>query len=136
MLVLALRWLWPVPIIGHALMLWPGVVLGTLAIILGVWGRRTMLTAGTNVDPTRPTTAIVTSGPFRLSRNPIYVALTLLYLGLTLTLDTWWGILLLIPLLITMHIGVVLREERYLEEKFGDPYRRYRAEVARYAPLV
>ena len=90
MLVLALRWLWPVPIIGHALMLWPGVVLGTLAIILGVWGRRTMLTAGTNVDPTRPTTAIVTSGPFRLSRNPIYVALTLLYLGLTLTLDTWW----------------------------------------------
>jgi len=50
-------------------------------------------------------------------------------------LDTWWGLIGLIPLLLVMHLGVVLREEHYLEGKFGDEYRKYKAEVARYLPL-
>jgi len=95
-----------------------------------------MQAAGTNVNPSLPTTSIVTSGPFRLSRNPLYVAVTLLYFGLILALNTWWGIIMLIPLLIIMHFGVVLREERYLEEKFGDEYRRYKARVARYLLMI
>jgi protein-S-isoprenylcysteine O-methyltransferase Ste14 len=72
------------------------------------------------------------SGPFRFSRNPLYLALTLLYLGLTLALNTWWGIVLLVPVLIIMHWGVILREERYLEQKFGESYRQYRSKVRRY----
>jgi protein-S-isoprenylcysteine O-methyltransferase Ste14 len=54
------------------------------------------------------------------------------YLGLTLALDTWWGIVLLALVLVVMHQGVIRREERYLERKFGDGYRHYRAAVRRY----
>jgi protein-S-isoprenylcysteine O-methyltransferase Ste14 len=98
--------------------------------------RRALLAARTNIGPTLPSTAIVTTGPFRLSRNPLYLALTLLYLGLVLAFDSWWGIARLIPLLLVMHRGVILREERYLEAKFGDEYRRYKVSVARYLPLA
>ena len=91
-----------------------------------------MLAAGTNIDPTLPTTAMVVSGPFQFSRNPLYVALTLVYLGLTLLANTGWGLVMLVPLLIVMHRGVVLREERYLEHKFGESYRGYRSRVRRY----
>ena len=91
-----------------------------------------MQAAGTNIDPMLPARAIVTSGPFRYSRNPLYLALTLLYLGLTLALNTWWGLVMLVPLFIVMDRGVVLREERYLEQKFGEIYRQYRSDVRRY----
>jgi protein-S-isoprenylcysteine O-methyltransferase Ste14 len=84
------------------------------------------------VDPTLPTTAIVTSGPYQYSRNPLYLGLTLIFVGLTLTMNTWWGIVALIPLVMVMHNAVVLREERYLAEKFGESYRQYRAKVRRY----
>ena len=134
-LVLLLRWFWPMPIFGHAA-LWPGIALVVIGLGIMLWGGATMRAAGTNVNPALPTTSIVTSGPFRLSRNPLYVAVTLLYFGLILALNTWWGIVMLIPLLIIMHFGVVLREERYLEEKFGDEYRRYKARVARYLLLL
>ena len=91
-----------------------------------------MHAAGTNISPLQPTTAVVTTGPFQFSRNPLYLALTILYLGLTLAFNTWWGIVMLVPLLIIMHYGVVLREERYLDQKFGETYRQYRSTVRRY----
>jgi len=127
-----LEWFWPRPILGGAVGLWPGIAIAVLGVAIAVWGRRTMTAAGTNVDPMLPTTAIVTSGPFQFSRNPLYVALTLLYLGFTVALDTWWGLIVLVPLLVLMHWGVVLQEERYLEQKFGEPYRQYRSRVRRY----
>lgn len=130
--VLALRWFWPMPIFGQAVALWSGLTLIVFAVAIAIWGRRTMQAAGTNMSPLRPTTAVVTTGPFRFSRNPLYLALTLLYFGLTLAFNTWWGIVVLIPLLIIMHRGVVLREERYLEQKFGETYRKYRSTVRRY----
>jgi len=132
-LVLVFHWFWPMPIFGHAVALWPGFVLVVLGVGIAAWGRRTMQAAGTNVNPALPTTTtIVASGPFRFSRNPLYLALTLLYFGLTLAFNTWWGIVVLIPLLIIMHRGVVLREERYLDQKFGETYRQYRSKVRRY----
>jgi protein-S-isoprenylcysteine O-methyltransferase Ste14 len=130
--VLVLRWFWSMPIFGHAVGLWPGLALVVLGVGIAAWGRRTLQTAGTNVNPALPATAIVTSGPFRVSRNPLYFALTLVYCGLTLAFNTWWGLVVLVPLLIIMHRGVVLREERYLEQKFGEPYRQYCSEVRRY----
>jgi protein-S-isoprenylcysteine O-methyltransferase Ste14 len=132
LVVLILRVFWPMPIRGDALTLWLGLILVLLALAILIPGRRTMTAAGTNVRPTQPATTIVTSGPFRYSRNPLYVGLTLLYIGLTLAFNTWWGLILLVPILITMHFGVVLREERYLEKKFGEPYRQYRSSVRRY----
>jgi protein-S-isoprenylcysteine O-methyltransferase Ste14 len=129
--MLVLRWLWPLAILGGA-GLWPGLALVVLAVGLLIWGRRTLVAGGTNVDPSLPSTAVVISGPYRLSRNPLYVGLALVYLGLTLALDSWWGIVLLAIVLIVMHRGVIRREERYLEQKFGDGYRQYRSAVRRY----
>ena len=130
--VLVFRWFWPMPIFGEAVALWPGLALVALGVGFAIWGRRTMQAAGTNINPALPATAIVKSGPFRFSRNPLYLALTLIYLGLTLAFNTWWGIVVLVPLLIIMHCGVVLREERYLAQKFGESYRQYRSKVGRY----
>jgi len=132
LLVLLLRALWRLPIVERGSLLWPGLALVVVALGIAIWGRRTMVAAGTNVRPTQPATTIVTSGPFRFSRNPLYCALTLLYLGLTAIVNTWWGVIVLAPLLAVMHVGVVLREERYLERKFGEPYRQYRGRVRRY----
>src|SRR5262249_13153883 len=130
--VLALRWLWPAPMFAGGVAFWPGLACLAIGFGLAVWGSRTMEAAGTNVNPKRPATAIVTAGPFRYSRNPLYCSLTLVYVGLVLTLNTWWGLVVLVPLLAVMHFGVVRREERYLERKFGDSYRQYRATVRRY----
>ncbi len=88
--------------------------------------------AGTNVPTWMPTTALVTSGPYRFSRNPIYLALTLVYLGLALAFGSWWPVVLLAPVLIVMRFGVIGREERYLEARFGDAYRDYCASVRRW----
>ena len=132
LVALLLHWLRRMPILTPAATLWPGIVLAVLAIGIMIVARRVMEAAGTNVNPMLPTTAVVTTGPFRFSRNPLYVALTLFFLGLTLAFDTWWGIVLLPLVLVVMHFGVVLREERYLERKFGEPYRQYRSRVRRY----
>jgi protein-S-isoprenylcysteine O-methyltransferase Ste14 len=131
---LGLRWLWPAPIVGGhgTAMIVVGAVFGALAIALAIWGRNTLVAGGTNVDPMQPSTAIVSGGPYRFTRNPLYVSMTLLYLGFTLAFDTWWGLVVLVPLLAVMHLGVVRREERYLEAKFGDTYLRYKASVPRY----
>ena len=130
--VLGLRWQWPMPIAAPSAVWWPAIVLCGLSLALGIWGRRTLLAAGTAINPGRPTTALVTQGPYRHSRNPVYLALTALFAGITLAADTWWGVAALLPLAALMHYGVVLREERYLERKFGDAYRDYRVRVRRY----
>jgi protein-S-isoprenylcysteine O-methyltransferase Ste14 len=130
--VLALRWFWPTPIVGRGGPLWAALALSIVGVAIVIPGRRALLAGGTNVDPALPTTAIVTTGPYRFSRNPLYVGLTLLYLGLASAFNTWWGAILLIPILAVMHLGVVRREERYLEQKFGEPYRQYCSRVRRY----
>ena len=131
-IVLVLRWLWPLPLAPYPAALWLGIGLVVFGAAIAVWGRRTMEAAGTNVNPSLPTTVIVTTGPFRLSRNPLYVALTLFFFGLSLALNTWWGPIVLVPLLILMDRGVISREERYLEQKFGESYLRYKSQVRRY----
>ena len=130
--VLVLDWFWPMPIVGRVVGIVVGLALVAFGVGIAIWGRRTMQAAGTNVDPHRPATVLVKNGPFRFSRNPLYMALVLLFLGLSLVVDTWWGIVLLFPVLIIMHWGVILREERYLDQKFGASYQEYRSKVRRY----
>jgi protein-S-isoprenylcysteine O-methyltransferase Ste14 len=91
-----------------------------------------MKRAGTNIRPDQPTLAVVSDGPFRFTRNPLYLALTGLYVGITLLADALWPLLLLVPVLVVLQWGVVAREERYLEAKFGEPYRAYKARVRRW----
>ncbi len=101
---------------------------GTL--VVGALGR--FRRAGTAVEPWRPSTALVTDGIYRFTRNPVYSAMALLYLGLALAMDSGVALVLLPPLLAVVQAGVVSREERYLESKFGDEYRHYRASVRRW----
>lgn len=113
-----------------------GRLLGGLLLVgsavLAKWGEATMQRAGTNVNPRQPSLVIVTEGPFRFTRNPLYLALSGIYLGITLLLNAFWPWLILIPLWVITHYGIVRREERYLEAKFGDTYRIYKGRVRRY----
>jgi protein-S-isoprenylcysteine O-methyltransferase Ste14 len=111
---------------------WPGNFLMILSGVIALWATFWMRRARTNINPLRPTTSLVTSGPFRFSRNPLSMSLVVLYLGGALRVNTLWPLLLLLPLLIVFHFGVIQREERYLERKFGDTYRSYRATVPRW----
>ena len=88
--------------------------------------------ARTAFDIRQPTTTIVTDGPFRYSRNPMYISLTLLYMGLAVLINSLWILLLLLPVLLVIQNGVVKREEQYLERKFGETYLRYKAQVRRW----
>ena len=108
---------------------WPLIALGVLCV---VWAFHAMGRANTPVDPYQLTTALVTTGPYGFSRNPLYVALTLFYVGSALLLNAPWAILLLPLVLIVMVRGVITREERYLERKFVAAYREYKAHVRRW----
>lgn len=88
--------------------------------------------AGTRAEPWQPTTSIVTTGIYGLTRNPMYVGMALVYVGLALLAGSF-AVLLLLPLaMLMMHRGVILREEAYLSGKFGPEYLRYKARVRRW----
>jgi len=95
-------------------------------------GRLALKRRGTNVNPYRPSLAVTTSGIFARTRNPIYVGGSALSAGLALALALDWALLLHPVGILVLHYGVVLREERYLDRKFGDAYRAYKAAVRRY----
>ena len=96
------------------------------------WAFLTMRRTGTTANPKKPSAALVTDGPFRISRNPIYVAMTGLYIGSAFLVNSAWPLILLVPLLMVMQWGVILREERYLSEKFGSEYTAYSSRVRRW----
>lgn len=114
----------PLPTIGKILL----IAAGCLVIA----SRSQMARAGTSLNPSEPTTAIVSSGPYRFSRNPVYVALCVANLGIGLIMRDLSPIALTLALAIVLHFGVVLREELYLERKFGDEYAAYRDRVHRW----
>jgi len=127
-----LQRIWPIPMLPSVL----GRAVGLVCIFSGValesWSFLTFLRAGTSVIPVRPSTAIVTDGPFRFSRNPIYVGLTLVYFGAAFWLNTIWPLLLLPALLFLVQFYVISREEQYLERKFGREYLQYKSRVRRW----
>ena len=91
-----------------------------------------MARAKTSFDARKPTSALVTSGIFRVSRNPTYLSLALLQAGLAFAFQSFWLLLLVVPAVALTHWGVVLREERYLDHKFGDEYSQYARRVRRW----
>ena len=129
---LALDRLWPSPHLPAPLASAFGtlLVIASAAIVLPAFLR--FRRAGTSFDVRKPATALVTSGPYRFSRNPGYVSLTLLYLGVGLLLNNIWVLLLVMPTLLVMDQWVVRREERHLEERFGEDYERYKRSVRRW----
>jgi protein-S-isoprenylcysteine O-methyltransferase Ste14 len=99
---------------------------------LAIWGFRTMGAAGTPVNPREPVQQLVTDGPFSFTRNPLYTALTLAYLGVTCLANAFWPLLFLPGVLAVIRQGIIAREERYLEQLFGDAYRDYKERVPRW----
>lgn len=122
----------PIHVLPHRLALALGAGLMALSGVQAVAAAGVMRRAGTEINPMRPATALVTTGPFRYTRNPLYVSLTGLYSGVALLLNALWPLLFLPVVLWVVQRGVIEREEAYLERKFGDAYRTYRARVRRW----
>ena len=88
--------------------------------------------AGTSMVPMNPTTALVTSGPYRLTRNPMYVGMAFLYIAFAFAFGVMWALAVLPAVLIIVDRLVIAREEPYLEHKFGRAYREYKTRVRRW----
>jgi len=129
---LAIHCVWPARFVPPSLSTPVGAVLVLLAIGLFVAAVRTFRAAGTPVPGDQPTTAIVRRGPYRFSRNPIYLAFTLLHLGLAVWLNSLPLLITLLPAFALMALVVIPREERYLEARFPAEYASYRATVRRW----
>lgn len=129
---LGLHLAFPVRVVPRGIALVAGGIACLLSAALGGTGLWALRRAGTSQNPRRPTTALVVSGPFRISRNPLYLSLLCLYVGIGLLVNGLWLLLLAVPLITVLRLGVIGPEERYLERKFGDEYRRYRSRVRRW----
>ena len=127
---LMLHALWPAEIPLAAELAWIAVPMfmgGAVAII--ALSYREFAKAKTSVRPDRGAHALIRTGPFRYSRNPLYVAVSLLIVGIGIWVNSLWVLVMLIPMIVVMSRAVIAREERYLEHKFGQEYLDYRASV-------
>jgi len=133
---LALDWLLPAYVLALLLPLAARIAIGVILVAAGLAlvfpARSAFMSAGTEVKPWRPSTALVTDGIFAWLRNPMYVGGTLFLTGLSILLASDWMLVMTIVFVPIIHFGVVKREERYLEAKFGNVYRAYKAQVPRY----
>jgi protein-S-isoprenylcysteine O-methyltransferase Ste14 len=130
---LALNWLVPLPFLPADLPAgWLGAMMFVLAVALVAWAIVIITRAGSSVPTNLPTTTIVESGPYRFTRNPMYLSMFLGLIGLAIAFDNLWLLMMLVPFALVIRYGVVAREEAYLERKFGDVYRGYRSRVRRW----
>ena len=109
-----------------------GIALIVVGASFAAWGMLTFRAARTAINPTRSASRIVTAGPYRFTRNPMYVGLTTVYLGSSLLIGTWWCIILLPVVLALLVRFVIRREEAYLDAAFHDDYAAYRGHVRRW----
>ena len=109
-----------------------GGLMLAISAALVVWSVACFVRAKTHVDVRKPATSLITDGPYRLSRNPIYLAMVLFYAGFAVVFSLSITLGLLVPCLALLHYGVISREETYLNRIFGDDYRAYKAKVRRW----
>jgi protein-S-isoprenylcysteine O-methyltransferase Ste14 len=129
---LGLQSVWPVAVLPETLRYVAGGGVVAASFVLAGLGLRAFVRARTSVNVYRSSSALIVEGPFRFSRNPLYVSLTMLYCGIALALGNVWMLALGVPVVVVMHYGVILREERYLQRRFGAEYERYNASVRRW----
>jgi protein-S-isoprenylcysteine O-methyltransferase Ste14 len=127
-----LEFAWPLPFLPHALATPLGIVLVVAAVIVFAGSVGKFRAAGTPVPGNKATTAIVRSGPYRFSRNPIYLAFSLLQLGIAIWINSLWLVATLIASVAVMACIVIPREEQYLERRFGAGYLDYKKSVRRW----
>ena len=124
--------LYPVQVLPTPFAIGIGLLLIAAAGPIVISALRAFSGAKTTFGFRKPASAIVTNGAYRFSRNPSYVALTLLYIGIAFLVNSVWVLLMVVPAVTLMNFGVIKREERYLEAKFGDEYREYKTTVRRW----
>ena len=129
---LVLHLLWPARLVPPPVSTPVGAIVTVLAIALFVSAVRTLRAAGTPIPGNRPTTAIVRTGPYRFSRNPIYLAFSLLQLGISIWVNSVWLLATLAGAAALILYVVIRREEQYLERRFGARYLDYKASVRRW----
>jgi protein-S-isoprenylcysteine O-methyltransferase Ste14 len=127
-----LEFAWRLPFLPHFLAAPLGAffVVAAVALFAGSVGKLRL--AGTPVPGNKPTTVIVRSGPYRLSRNPIYLAFSLLHLGIAIWVNSLWLVATLLASVAVMAYAVIPREEQYLERRFGAEYLDYKNSVRRW----
>lgn len=118
---IALNWLMPLPFLPAVVSAgWLGAIAFFLALVLVAWAITTMTRAGSNVPTNLASTTIVEAGPYRFTRNPIYLGMVLGLVGLALAFNSLWLLIALVPFALVIRYGVITREEAYLERKFGE----------------
>jgi protein-S-isoprenylcysteine O-methyltransferase Ste14 len=122
----------PLPFLPRTLAVPLGASLVVVAAALFTSAVTKFRAAGTPVPARKPTTAIVRTGPYRLSRNPIYLAFSLLQLGIAIWVNSLWLLATLVVAVALMHYVVIPKEEQYLERRFGSQYLDYKASVRRW----
>jgi protein-S-isoprenylcysteine O-methyltransferase Ste14 len=132
LLGIALNQVWPIPRPGPSTFWLLGPVVTLCAVLLFVLCVREFREAGTPVRGTNRTQTIVRTGPYRFSRNPIYLSFILLVLGLSVWLSNLWLLIMLVPAIGVIAAAVIPREERFLERNFAEQYPSYKAAVRRW----
>jgi protein-S-isoprenylcysteine O-methyltransferase Ste14 len=130
---LGLGWLYPLRFVAASIPnAWVGGGLFAVGFALAIWAIVTFLKAATRFETNKSATTVVTHGPYRFSRNPIYIGMFLGLTGLAIGLDDLWVLAMLAPFYLVIRHGVIAREEAYLERKFGAVYLGYKSRVRRW----
>jgi len=127
-----LDFIWPLEIYAESKFMSLGYGLIALSLIIAGLCFREFKIARTSVSPNRTTTTIISNGPYRFSRNPMYVCMALLHIGIALLLNEVWVLLNVVTALLIIAVYVIPREERYLQRKFGKTYLDYKDSVRRW----
>ena len=122
----------PTAYMDHAAANWVGGTLIALGLTVALSAVYNFIHAGTNLRPDRPSSALVRGGPYRFTRNPMYLSMTIVYLGVALMIQSAWSLLLLPLVVAFIQTQVIRREEAYMERRFGAEYVRFKREVRRW----
>src|SRR5664279_575400 len=129
---LILNFFWPAKFLARSVAVPLGLLIVAGAITIGILAVREMRSANTPLDVRKAPTRIVTSGVFQRTRNPIYLGMVLLCIGIAFLADSLW-LMMIVPLLaVVLQRGVIEPEEFYLEKNFGEDYLRYKMQVRRW----
>lgn len=131
LLGIAINQAWPVKFLP-SIVRWLGPLVAACAVVLFLLSYRAFRAAGTSVQGSKRTAAIVRTGPYRFSRNPIYLAFILFVLGLSVWGNNLWLLVKLVPAIAIIALVVVPREERFLKQHFNERYSSYQAAVRRW----
>jgi protein-S-isoprenylcysteine O-methyltransferase Ste14 len=131
-MAILLGWLAPLPIPAPAFVKWLGLGLTALGFVLGVLSLIEFRRTRASSNPKKPTRVLVTSGVYRLTRNPIYLGFVFMLIGLPLNMGIYWGVLLVLPLVTFTNNMVIQHEEAYLEKEFKKEFAEYCSHVRRW----